>query len=41
MYRNWERLQDAVQGDADASLLRALQRRGFVKRKRAEPSEDA
>lgn len=41
VYSSWERLQDAVQGDADDSLLRALQRRGFVKRKRAEPSEEA
>jgi hypothetical protein len=34
VYRYWEQMQAAVSGEADSSLLRALQQRGFVKRRR-------
>ncbi|WP_156030150.1 hypothetical protein [Thiomonas sp. FB-Cd] len=32
-YRLWAQLFDAVQGEAEGSLLRTLQERGFVKRR--------
>ena len=36
VYRLWEQLQQALQGDTAQSLLRALQQQGYVKRKRQE-----